>query len=306
MDCLRGDGTEVIWSNVLIDDKGVPHWVGNGEEPPKKGINFQGEWYEGKKDAAGNPIPMSHKNSRCTLLASAIANHNSQASEDPAGVPVKVFTYSGRDADTMPPVWAAKSMDEGVVIGASIVSQATATEVGVTGVRRQPWANAPFIPGALADYMEAQFAFFNSAKLSDTGKPIMAGLNYFLTHGNRGGSGNGLLGEKRDVKVWLGWLERFANNDVEAIETPIGFLPRYEDLKTLFSSINKEYPKSLYDMQFALYVDNILHRIDLQAEAYGKEANVPETIFAVYRKQKEELQELKKQYGSVVSIDDIS
>ena len=252
------------------------------------------------------PIPMSHKNSRCTLLASAIANHNSEASEDPAGVPIKVFTYSGRDADTMPPVWAAKSMDEGVVIGASIVSQATATEVGVTGVRRQPWANAPFIPGALADYMEAQFAFFNSAKLSAAGTPIMAGLNYFLTHGNRGGSGNGLLGEKRDVKVWLGWLERFANNDVEAIETPIGFLPRYEDLKTLFSSINKEYPKSLYDMQFALYVDNIIHRIDLQTDAYGKEKNIPETIFAVYRKQKEELQELKKQYGSVVSIDDFS
>ena len=306
MDCLRGDGTEVIWSNVLIDENGVPHWVGNGEEPPKKGINFQGEWYEGKTDADGNPIPMSHKNSRCTLLASAIANHNSEASEDPAGVPIKVFTYSGRDADTMPPVWAAKSMDEGVVIGASIVSQATATEVGVTGVRRQPWANAPFIPGALADYMEAQFAFFNSTKLSAAGTPIMAGLNYFLTHGNRGGSGTSLLGEKRDVKVWLGWLERFANNDVEAIETPIGFLPRYEDLKTLFSSINKEYPKSLYDMQFALYVDNIIHRIDLQTEAYGKEQNIPETIFTVYRKQKEELQKLKKQFGSVVSIDDIS
>ena len=306
MDCLRGDGTEVIWSNVLVDENGVPHWVGNGEEPPKKGINFQGEWYEGKKDADGNPVPMSHKNSRCTLLASAIANHNSEASEDPAGIPIKVFTYSGRDADTMPPVWVAKSMDEGVVIGASIVSQATATEVGVTGVRRQPWANAPFIPGALADYMEAQFAFFNSAKLSAAGTPILAGLNYFLTHGNRGGSGNSLLGEKRDVKVWLGWLERFANNDVEAIETPIGYLPRYEDLKTLFSSINKEYPKSLYDMQFALYVDNIIHRIDLQTEAYGKEKNVPETIFTVYRKQKEELQELKKQFGSIVSIDDIS
>ena len=306
MDCLRGDGTEVIWSNVLVDDKGVPHWVGNGEEPPKKGVNFQGEWHEGKTDADGNPIPMSHKNSRCTLLASAIANHNSEASEDPAGVPVKVFTYSGRDADTMPPVWAAKSMDEGVVIGASIVSQATATEVGVTGVRRQPWANAPFIPGALADYMEAQFAFFNSAKLSDAGKPIMAGLNYFLTHGNRGGSGNGLLGEKRDVKVWLGWLEQFANGDVEAIETPIGFLPHYEDLKTLFSSIKKEYPKSLYDMQFALYVDNIINRIDLQTEAYGKEKNIPETIFAVYRKQKKELQELKKQHGSIVSTDAFS
>ena len=54
----------------------------------------------------------------------------------------------------MPPIWVSKDADGGVVIGASIVSKATATEVGASGVKRQPWANAPFIPGALADYME--------------------------------------------------------------------------------------------------------------------------------------------------------
>ena len=306
MDCLRGDGTEVIWSNVLIDEHDVPHWVGNGETPPEKGVNFQGEWWTGKTDADGNLVPMSHKNSRCTLLAEAIANHNTEAAEDPAGVPVKVITYSGRDSDTMPPVWAAKSMDEGVVIGASIVSQATATEIGVTGVRRQPWANAPFIPGALADYMDAQFLFFNSEQISDQGRPIMAGLNYFLTYENRGGSGSGLLGEKKDVKVWLGWLELFANGDVKAIDSPIGWLPYYEDLKKLFGGIDKEYPKSLYDMQFALYVDNILNRIDMQTEAYEKENDIPPQLFAVYEKQKRELLALKEKYGPVVSVDDLS
>ncbi len=306
MDCLRGDGTEVIWSNVLIDENDVPHWVGNGEEPPEKGINFQGEWWAGKTDADGNPVPMSHKNSRCTLLAEAIANHNTEAAEDPAGVPVKVITYSGRDGDTMPPVWAAKSMDEGVVIGASIVSQATATEIGVTGVRRQPWANAPFIPGALADYMDAQFVFFNSDKISDSGRPVMAGLNYFLTHENRGSSGSGLLGQKRDVKVWLGWLDLFANGDVQAIDSPIGWLPHYEDLKKLFDGIGKEYPKALYDMQFALYVDNILNRIDMQTEAYRQEDDIPAQLYTVYEKQKEELLALKEKYGSIVNIDNLS
>ncbi len=303
MECLRGDGAEVIWSNVLIDDEGTPHWVGHGEEVPLKGINFQGEWYEGKKDDEGNAIPMSHKNSRCTIVASEIQNHATAESEDPAGVPVKVITYSGRDSDTMPPVWVAKNADEGVVIGASIVSKATATEVGATGVRRQPWANAPFIPGALADYMEAQFRFFNSMKFSSEGKPIMAGLNYFLTHANRGGSGQGLLGEKKDVRVWLGWLELYANGEVEAIESPIGMLPKYEDLKNLFAKINKEYPKSLYDMQFALYIDNIIKRIDLQTEAYGKEENIPTRLFEVYQRQKAALLDLKEKYGSVVSID---
>jgi phosphoenolpyruvate carboxykinase (GTP) len=305
MECLRGDGAEVIWSNVLIDDDGIPHWVGHGEDHPKKGINFQGEWYEGKRDAKGNPIPMSHKNSRCTIVASEIENHATTASEDPAGVPVKVITYSGRDSDTMPPVWVAKNADEGVVIGASIVSKATATEVGATGVNRQPWANAPFIPGALADYMEAQFRFFNSQKFSSAGKPIMAGLNYFLTHANRGGAGQGLLGEKRDVRVWLGWLELYANGNVVAIESPIGMLPKYEDLKKLFASINKEYPKSLYDMQFSLYVDNIVKRIDLQTEAYGKEENIPSRLFEVYKEQKAALLALKEKYGPTITIDQL-
>ena len=286
MDCLRGDGTEVIWSNVLIDENDKPHWVGNGETPPEQGVNFQGEWHAGKTDKNGNPIPLSHKNARCTLLASAIANHNTEAAEDPAGVPIKIFTYSGRDDRTMPPVRAAKTMDEGVAIGASIVSQATATEVGASGVNRQPWANAPFIPGALADYMDAQFTFFNSSKISESGKPVMASLNYFLTHENRGGEGTGLLGEKRDVKVWLGWLELYAHGDVSGVDTPIGIIPHYEDLKELFASINKEYPKSLYDKQFGLYIDFIVSRLDLQTEAYGKEEGISESLFRVYRDHK--------------------
>jgi len=305
MDCLRGDGTEVIWSNVLIDDKNVPHWEGNGEDHPATGTNFQGEWSADKRDADGKEIPISHKNARCTLLCSAIVNHNEAANADPAGVPVKIITYSGRDADTMPPVWAAKNSDNGVAIGASIVSQATATEIGASGVRRQPWANAPFIPGALSDYMDAQFKFFNSEKLSTAGRPILAGLNYFLTHNNRGSNGKGLLGEKRDVKVWLGWLDLFAQSEVEAIETPIGYIPKYVDLKALFSKIDKEYPRSLYEMQFAFYVDKILDRIDMQTKAYGKEENLPPQLFQVYGEWKQGLQELKTKYGSIVSTEDL-
>ncbi|NNK12980.1 MAG: phosphoenolpyruvate carboxykinase (GTP), partial [Desulfofustis sp.] len=153
---------------------------------------------------------------------------------------------------------------------------------------------------------EAQFQFFNSAKLSDEGRPVMAGLNYFLTHENRGGSGSGLLGEKKDVKVWLGWLELLANKDVEAIDSPIGWLPYYDDLKKLFDTIDKQYPKSLYDMQFSLYVDKILDRIKGQTEAYKEEENVPPTLFTIYEKQKGELLALKEKYGSVVSIDELS
>jgi len=303
MKCLREEGAELIWSNVLIDENDVPHWVGSGEESPKKGVNFQGEWREGITDDNGKPIPLSHPNSRCTLSNSAIGNYNEEAAEDPKGVELKVITYSGRDNDTMPPVWVAKNPDQGVVIGASILSAATAMEVGAKGVRRQPWANEPFIPGPLADYMDAQFAMFNSDKLKN--KPIMAGLNYFLTHDARGGEGTTLLGEKRDVKAWLGWLERRANGDVDAIETPIGVIPKYEDLKELFKDIDKEYPKKLYDKQFAFYIDNIIAKIDLQEEAYKKEENIPPRLFEIYQEQRKGLKALKAKYGPVVSVEQL-
>jgi phosphoenolpyruvate carboxykinase (GTP) len=302
MECLRNPGTEVIWSNVLIDENGVPQWVGNGEDPPpQKGKNFQGHWERGMVDENGKEIPMSHPNSRCTLSNSALGNY-SEMNENSGGVETRIVTYSGRDSDTMPPVWVAKNPDQGVVIGACIVSAATATEVGATGVRRQPWANAPFIPGSLGEYMEAQFQFFGSDRIVPDKQPILAGLNYFLTDAARGGTSQKLIGEKRDVKAWMAWLERRSHKEVEAIETPIGYLPKYEDLKDLFNSkIDKEYPEDLYVKQFSLYIDHIIARIDMQIEAYGKEANIPDKLFEVLNEQKEGLQILKNKYGSIVA-----
>jgi phosphoenolpyruvate carboxykinase (GTP) len=270
MRCLREEGTEVIWSNVLVDENDVPHWTGNGELHPDKGVNA--EW-----------------------------------GETPEGVPVKVVTYSGRDSDTMPPVWVGNSPQDGVVIGASIVSAATATEVGASGVKRQPWANAPFIPGPLADYMRVQFEFFGNERLTDEGRPILAGLNYFLTDEARGGDTKKLLGEKRDVKVWLSWLGLRAHDEVGAIETPVGAIPRYEDLRRLFASIiDKEYSRDLYDKQFSLYVDMIQARIDLQREAFGKEEDLPAELFEVYASWSRGLAALKERHGSVVTPDQLA
>jgi len=301
MKLLREPGTEVIWSNVLIDENGIPHWTGNGEDPPLKGNNFQGPWKQGMTDENGKEIPISHPNSRCTLTSSALPNF-SEMSEDPNGVETRVITYSGRDSDTMPPVWATNNSDHGVAIGACIVSAATETEVGATGVKRAPWANAPFIPGALADYMDAQFKFFGNEKITENKKPVMAGLNYFLTDEARDGTSKKLIGEKRDVKVWLSWLERHAHNEVDVIKTPIGNLPKFDDLKDLFQSlINKEYTKELYIKQFSLYVNNIVARIDLQLEAYGKEPDIPVRLFEVLKEQKEGLVALRDKYGPIVT-----
>lgn len=305
MDCLRNPGKEVIWSNVLIDDDGVPHWTGNGETPPGRGKNFQGPWEKGMVDETGSPVPVSHPNARCTISSSALANFSGQA-EDPEGVETRIITYGGRDSDTMPPVWVARNSDQGVVIGASIVSAATATEVGATGIKRAPWANAPFIPGSLGDYMDAQFKFFGNKKISDDKKPIMAGLNYFLTHDARGSDSKNLLGEKKDVKVWMAWLERRSHNELGAIETPIGYIPKYQDLKILFKElINKEYPIDLYTKQFSLYVDNIIDRVDLQKREYQKETDIPEKLFEILDMQRDGLMALKEKFGPVVTPDNL-
>ena len=305
MKLLRNPGTEVIWSNVLIDPDGTPHWTGNGEPPPEKGFNFQGDWFAGKTDDNGKPVPVSHPNARCTLASKCLENY-SEKSEAADGVETRVITYSGRDSDTMPPVWVAKSPDHGVVIGACIVSATTATEVGVTGIKRSPWANAPFIPGSLGDYMDAQFKFFGHPAIDPDRRPIMAGLNYFLTHKARGGESNKLLGEKRDVKVWLAWLERRSHREVEAITTPMGELPRYEDLKKLFDEIiSKEYPRELYEKQFSLYLDNILARIDLQISSYRTEHKIPERLFEILFEQRGGLLALKQVFGPVVTPDQL-
>ena len=306
MKVMREEGHEVIWSNVLIDENNLPHWVGNDEPHPAKGINFQGEWEEGKTDEAGKPIPMSHPNSRCTLASTSLENYSPEA-QNPAGVLTRIFTYSGRDADTMPPVWVATDSDNGVVIGACIVSAATATEVGASGVKRAPWANAPFIPGSLGDYMDAQFKFFGNPAIQEAHRPVMAGLNYFLTEKARGGDTNKLLGEKKDVKVWLAWLERYAHNEISYLRTPIGNIPRYEDLQQLFKEIiSKEYPKSLYEKQFSLYCDNIINRIELQETAYAKEEEIPSKLFDILASQKQALSELKARKGSVITPDHLA
>ncbi len=303
MRCLRGEEpAEVIFSNVLIDTAGKPRWEGDGWARPKLGKHYTGTWEEGKTDADGNPIPFSNKNARCTLSANKIHNYNEELASSTDGVPIKVITYSGRDSDTMPPVWVAKNSDEGVVIGASIQSAATAAEIGASGVKRAPWANASFIPGPLTDYMQAQFEFFGSQKLDD--RPIMAGMNYFLTHAARGGdpTNTSLLGEKRDVRGWLSWLERRAHGDVQAINTPIGYLPLFDDLVTIFDQIvGKDYHQDLYQRQFSLYIDNIIARIDLQTEAYSKEENCPERLFEIYAEQKKGLLALKEKFGPIVT-----
>ena len=100
----------------------------------------------------------------------------------------------------------------------------------------------------------------------------------------------------------MAWLERRVHKEVAAIETPIGYLPKFSDLERLFKDIiDKDYSQELYIKQFSLYLDNIVKRIDLQLEAYGKEKNIPERLFGILKKQKGELLALKEKFGPIVA-----
>ena len=125
-----------------------------------------------------------------------------------------------------------------------------------------------------------------------------------MTHEARGGTSEKLLGEKKDVKVWLSWLERYAHNEVKYIKTPIGNIPEYNDLKDLFKRItNKKYSIDLYNRQFSLYVDNITARVEMQIEAYTKEQGDFDKLFEILKEQKQGLDELKNRFGGIVAPD---
>ena len=132
-------------------------------------------------------------------------------------------------------------------------------------------------------------------------QPIMAGLNYFLTHGARGGEGNKLLGEKRDVKAWLGWLELRVHGDVVAIETPIGCIPKYEDLKSLFQQVfSRDYTRELYEKQFSIRIQKFLEKIERMEKIYGEEEDIPQAFTNIMKDQKERLLSFMKKHGKDV------
>jgi phosphoenolpyruvate carboxykinase (GTP) len=104
----------------------------------------------------------------------------------------------------------------------------------------------------------------------------------------------------------MGWLERLIHNEVTPIVTPIGLIPKYDDLKKLFAElVDKDYELELYNKQFSLYIDNIIKRIDLQYEAFKAEANVPDLCFRIYDEQKQGLLALKEKYGSIATPDQL-
>ena len=281
---------ELIVSNVLIVN-GEPFWLGMGNDLPEKGENFSGEWFKGK-NVDGNEVGPAHKNARYTIRISDLKNADPNR-DDPNGVPVGGVIYGGRDSDTTIPVFESLSWSHGVYVGAIVESETTSAALGAEGVRKHnPMANLDFLVVPLGLYIKNHIAFGD--RLDSV--PKIFHTNYFL----KGSDGN-YLNSKLDKKVWLIWMECRVNNEFDAIETPIGYIPKYEDLKELFRQVfDKEYTKEEYEQQFSIRVVKSLAKLDRMQTVFDAEEGIPGSFFEHMNSERARLEKAKEK-GEVIS-----
>lgn len=301
MAVLSGEGNEVIFSNLLVADK-KPYWTGMGEALPQKGRNFEGNW------TAKSAKPASHKNARFTIILDTLETYD-PATEAPEGIKLSGLLFGGRDYTTMPTIVMAHDWINTVVHGAIIRSATTATEIGADGTeKRSPFANEAFFPGPLAHYIRHYIAFGANPDIKKENLPSGFQVNYWLHKSGRGtlapGESDGLIGEKRDTKVWMRIMALMHQGKVETIWTPIGRIPKFRDLKTLFTEIiSKDYEKDLYNKQFSLYLDNLIDRVDMSITEFAKEKEMAPEFFHVLDTWHRDLAALKATIGSIVTPD---
>ncbi|UCD45822.1 MAG: phosphoenolpyruvate carboxykinase (GTP) [Candidatus Bathyarchaeota archaeon] len=282
---------ELIFSNVLVAD-GVPFWQGMGDtEIPKKGVNFSGEWWEGKTDGDGKSIPFAHSNARYTMRISELENADPMV-HDPKGAVVQGIFYGGRDSDTNVPICEALNWEHGVYIGATIESETTSATLGMEGIRNwNPMANLDFMVVPLGTYLRNHVEF--GRRLSNC--PRVFATNYFLKHEGR------YTNEILDKTIWVLWAEGRVHGEYDAIETPIGYLPRYGDLVELFQQVfDKEYTGEDYELQFSLRIEKYLGKIARMEEIFRTEPDLPEEFWGVLSRQRTGLEALKKETGRSV------
>ena len=279
---------ETIFSNVLVKD-GTCYWIGDGRITPDDGMNFSANWYKGKKDKNRKEIPHAHPNARYTIGIEELNNADPNL-HNPDGVSIHGILYGGRDSDTMPPIVESIHWEHGVFLGASIESETTSATLGAEGVRmQQPMANLDFMVVSLGKYLKNHQEFGKRLKYP----PKVFATNYFLKN-KIGKYLNGIL----DKLCWVIWAEGRVYDDFKAIKTPIGYIPEYLDLKTLFKQyLNKDYKKEDYIQQFSIRPVKLLEKLDRVEAMYKKEKLVPEFFWNVLNNQKNLLLELKSKFN---------
>jgi phosphoenolpyruvate carboxykinase (GTP) len=281
---------ELIFSNILVKD-GAPYWLNMGKDLPKDGENFAGAWHDGMNGPDGKPVLSAHKNARYTIRLSELANVDAKL-HDPQGVPVRAVLYGVRDASTNVPIAQARSWQHGVMLGASIETEKTAAAIGREGeIAHDPMSNMDFLVVPLGTYLTNHLRF---GEMLET-PPLIFTTNYFLKKEGK------FLNEKVDKKVWLEWAEGRVHGEFDAIDTPVGFIPKYEDLKQLFKDVfHKDYSQAAYDEQYSIRATQLLEKFARIEKIYEKEADVPEAFWTELREQVTRLEAARDEHGDVI------
>ena len=290
------DEKEMIFSNVLTGPDNNPYWLGMGIETPEEGKNHSGAgWYPGKKDAAGKEIPLAHPNSRYTMRLDYLDNID-EVYNDVNGVAVDAVVYGGRDSDTTSPIEESRDWKEGIVIKAvTLESETTAATLGQAGVRVPClMANLDFISYPIGSYIDNNVTFVKDMKKI----PKVFSVNYFL----KDESGD-FCTSKLAKKVWMHWGEGRCNGEYDAYETPTGFIPKYEDLKTLFKDLlDENYTKEEYEYQFSYRCDAWIAKLEHAIVNFKKNYNdIPQYVYDMWNEYIEKIKDAKAKCGDIIA-----
>ena len=213
-----------IFTNVVQNlDENTVWWEGLDKNPPKNAIDWKGNaWNGDMKDAEGKAIKGAHPNSRFTAPAINCPCISDQF-EAPDGVPLEAIVFGGRRAKTAPLVYQSRDWNNGVFVGSIMASETTAAATGAVGVvRRDPMAMRPFVGYNMGDY----FNHWIEMGKKVANQPKIFNVNWFRTDDN----GNFIWPGFGDNMRVLEWIIARCEDKVDAVETPIGFVPKAEDI----------------------------------------------------------------------------